>query len=132
MKNKCDCYHIQTERRHTYHITAEPIYYDAEVGVCWGTKERDRCACGGDRTQCDFYPEVRAKAFKEQEPKFGEWISVKDRLPTYKDGKVLIYTAYGISIGEKTISNRWRGDNAIPKQITHWMPLPVPPTEKEN
>ena len=61
-----------------------------------------------------------------------EWISVEDRLPTYKDGKVLIYTAYGISIGEKTVSNRWRGDNAIPKQITHWMPLPPPPTEKEN
>lgn len=61
-----------------------------------------------------------------------EWISVEDRLPTHKDGKVLIYTAYGISIGEKTVSNRWRGDNAIPKQITHWMPLPTPPTEKEN
>ena len=56
-----------------------------------------------------------------------EWISVEDRLPTYKDGKVLIYTAYGISIGEKTVSNRWRGDNAIPKQITHWMPLPEAP-----
>lgn len=61
-----------------------------------------------------------------------EWISVEERLPTYKDGKVLIYTTYGISIGEKTVSNRWRGDNAIPKQITHWMPLPEPPTEKEN
>ena len=59
-----------------------------------------------------------------------EWISVEDRLPTYKDGKVLIYTAYGISIGEKTVSNRWRGDNAIPKQITHWMPLPEAPKMK--
>jgi hypothetical protein len=66
MKNKCDCYHIQTEKRHTYHITGEPIYYDAEVSVCWGTKERDRCSCGGDRIKCDFYPEVREKAKKEK------------------------------------------------------------------
>ena len=57
----------------------------------------------------------------------GGWISVDERLPTYKDGKVLIYTAYGISIAQKTTTNHWKGDNAIPKQITHWMPLPEPP-----
>ena len=61
--------------------------------------------------------------FKEQ----SEWISVDERLPTYKDGKVLIYTAYGISVAQKTTTNHWKGDNAIPKQITHWMPLPEPP-----
>ena len=59
--------------------------------------------------------------------KQSEWISVDERLPTYKDGKVLIYTAYGISIAERTTSNRWRGDCAIPKLITHWMPLPEAP-----
>ena len=58
-----------------------------------------------------------------------EWISVDERLPTYKDGKVLIYTAYGISIAQKTTTNHWKGDNAIPKLITHWMPLPEPPKE---
>ena len=57
----------------------------------------------------------------------GEWISVDDRLPTYEDGKVLIYTAYGISIAQKTTTNHWKGDNAIPKLITHWKPLPEPP-----
>lgn len=67
MKNKCDCYHTQIEKQHTYHITGEPVYYDAEVSVCYGTKERDRCSCGGDRTKCDFYPEVREKALNEQE-----------------------------------------------------------------
>ena len=60
----------------------------------------------------------------------GEWISVEDRLPTYEDGKVLIYTAYGMSIAERTTSNRWRGDCAIPKLITHWMPLPEAPKMK--
>lgn len=59
-----------------------------------------------------------------------EWISVKDRLPTHEDGKVLICTAYGISIAQKTTTNHWKGDNAIPKLITHWMPLPEAPKEE--
>lgn len=61
-----------------------------------------------------------------------EWISVKDRLPTWEDGKVLICTPYGISIAQRTTSNRWKGDCAIPKLITYWMPLPPLPIEKEN
>ena len=32
---------------------------------CFGTKERDICSCGGDRSKCDFYPEVHEKAQKE-------------------------------------------------------------------
>ena len=28
-------------------------------GVCWGTKEREACSCGGDASKCDFYPEKR-------------------------------------------------------------------------
>lgn len=59
-----------------------------------------------------------------------EWISVEDRLPTWKDGKVLIYTTHGISIAQRTTSERWKGDCAIPKLITHWMPLPTPPKAK--
>lgn len=35
--------------------------------ICNGTRERDECSCGGDRTKCDFYPEVREKAKKELE-----------------------------------------------------------------
>ena len=64
------------------------------------------------------------------EPK-QEWISVKDRLPTWEDGKVLIYTTYGISVAKRTTSNKWMGEHAIPKLITHWMPLPEPP-KKNN
>ena len=60
---KCDCYHLQTERMYTFHpLTRQPTGYDIDVGVCWGTKERDRCGCGGDPTKCDFYPEIRLKA----------------------------------------------------------------------
>jgi hypothetical protein len=60
---KCDCYHIQTERQYAYNpITGDPIGRNVDVGVCWGTKERDECSCNGDRSKCDFYPEVREKA----------------------------------------------------------------------
>lgn len=66
MGKKCDCYHTQIEQRYTHHITAIPVQYEMEVGVCWGTKERDRCSCNGDRIKCDFYSEVREKAINEQ------------------------------------------------------------------
>ena len=64
MKNKCSCYH-----------SAEKILYWApdeapitvKTGSCWGTKEREECSCGGDKTRCDFYPEIREKANKELE-----------------------------------------------------------------
>jgi hypothetical protein len=29
------------------------------VGICHGTKDREMCTCGGDRTKCDFYEEIR-------------------------------------------------------------------------
>lgn len=63
----CTSYHTQLERRYLYdcfdgHISDT---YDVEVGECLGTRERDRCSCDGDKTKCDFYPEVRLKAQKE-------------------------------------------------------------------
>ena len=122
--NKCSCY--CTGSRIIYDYMGFKAYAES-YGYCNGTKEREECSCGGDLTKCEFYPEVRERALKEQKPKFGEWISIKDRLPSWEDGKVLIYTTYGISIAERTTNNRWKGDCAIPKLITHWMPLPEPP-----
>lgn len=34
----CKCYHTKDEH-----------------GECWGTKEKDPCSCGGDKTLCDYY-----------------------------------------------------------------------------
>ena len=51
------------------------------VDYCCNNKKRDVCSCGGDRTKCDFYLEVREKASKKQKLKFGEWVSVDDMLP---------------------------------------------------
>ena len=54
-----------------------------------------------------------------------EWISVAERLPDWRDGKVLVFTKYGFSICERTVNNRWRGQHA--NWITHWAYLPQPP-----
>lgn len=64
--NKCDYYKKRPTHRYTYHpITGRPIAHDVEVGYCSGTRECDDCNCDGDRTKCDFYPEVREKAQRE-------------------------------------------------------------------
>lgn len=67
---RCECYREQTERYYYSEFErgftmAEgrtlPQFENQTYGVCWGTKERDRCGCGGDVTMCDFYPEKREK-----------------------------------------------------------------------
>lgn len=58
-----------------------------------------------------------------------EWIPVAERIPDWKDGKVLVFTKYGFSICERTVNGRWQGQHA--NWITHWMPLPEPPKEGE-
>ena len=157
MTNKCKSYHLQPTTRYTYHpLTGRPIAHDIEVGVCWGTKECDQCNCGGDMSRCDFYPEVRAKALKEQEPKFGEWISVEERLPDLeptlikwgdfghkqksirvlcvckqKSGKVLVKEGYYEVWTDSPTDPHWKIPGSI-DSVTHWMPLPPPPTENEN
>lgn len=113
---------------------------------CWATKETETCSCGGDEAKCDFYPEKRKKAAV---PKFGEWISVKDRLPdvcfetnTYKEtddvfaiddvgdkcvGRFAIskydgsYTFYGYTAD---------AEERDPLIVTHWLDcMPEPPKE---
>ena len=74
--SKCDCYQFETKRRYlsnidkiTYTLATErlaPEYIDEEVGVCYGTKEKDVCNCGGDRRKCSFYETVREKAVEEK------------------------------------------------------------------
>ena len=56
-----------------------------------------------------------------------EWISVKDRLPE-QFGKYLV-VCKGICISQIRL---WEGTWDSFAEITHWMPLPTPPTEKEN
>lgn len=69
-----------------------------------------------------------------------EWVSIEDRLPE-NDMDVLIYR--GGYIGNLMNVYTYIGDNKWMDEygywsctdnegITHWMPLPPPPTEKEN
>lgn len=75
---KCDCYHKRIERRYTYNqIAGQPQGHDVEVGVCYGTKEIERCDCSGDRAKCDFYPEVRKEA-KKRKRKLVEVVRCED------------------------------------------------------
>ena len=71
----------------------------------------------------------------------GEWISVKDRLPENK-GR---YSAYGADLcfGNtphfmvdkffyRPVEKIWEyGEYDCNALVTHWMPLPEPPKEKE-
>lgn len=71
--------------------------------------------------------------------KQSEWISVEDRLPDelftsvliYCPDKDNIYCAYLNARNEWHIFDQGSGLWVL-ERVTHWMPLPAPPTEKEN
>lgn len=64
--NKCNHYRTQSQRRYLYNpLTGEACPINITVGVCYGTRERDECTCGGDRSKCNFYPKIREKERKE-------------------------------------------------------------------
>lgn len=57
---KCDCYHEETYPT-GYTWVGKPTGYQTKC-VCWGTKEKDECTCGGDESKCNFYPSKIEKA----------------------------------------------------------------------
>lgn len=155
---KCESYHIREETRFLTEfeqgvrfaktgkrITKEKV----KVAYCWGTKECDECKCEGDRRKCDFYPENRKpenveKYEKEHAPKFGEWISVKDRLPKLSQIVLITFDAGKTAILGHNVVMGWMGSEdewfelRTPfnmcrwNAVTHWMPLPEPPKESED
>ena len=71
--------------------------------------------------------------------KQSEWISVEDRLPEELFTAVLIYCPDNDNIycAYLNARNEWhifdQGSGLwVLERVTHWMPLPAPPTEKEN
>ena len=93
--------------------------------------------CEGACTDCEYYgryggslciPMRLANELYNAGYRKQEWISVDERLPTWEDGKVLVFTHYGFSICERTVNSRWQGKHA--NWITHWMPLPEAPKMK--
>lgn len=60
---KCDKYRVVQRRAFRFNpLTGTPRPYSYEEGVCLGTKEIDKCDCGGDESRCDFYAEKREAA----------------------------------------------------------------------
>jgi len=62
---------------------------EMEVSECWGTRERDVCSCGGDKTKCDFYKNVRNKADEDTKDSIIDCLEeeirrLKDEPPAYR------------------------------------------------
>ena len=96
----------------------------------------------------DIYPEmITSLPLPTAEPKFGEWVDVKDRLPTVESDNwyvnVLISYEYdgikevceGVFFVNDGVTSFDIADNAFSissNSVTHWMPLPAPPTNNKG
>ena len=71
---------------------------------CLGTKECDRCNCGGDESKCDFYPEKRKVAEKKMNTA-EMWLKAQEDGKTYysKDADALYSKEFGL-VEERDIS----------------------------
>ena len=56
-----------------------------------------------------------------------EWISVKDRLPTKEDAKIMGEYLPAIQNGQKPNVWKWTEVAKHPQYFTHWYALPQPP-----
>lgn len=66
--DKCSSYHTQLKRQYLYDKYSRICmgFENITTGVCYGTKECEECSCDGDRLKCDFYPDIKLKAQKEE------------------------------------------------------------------
>jgi hypothetical protein len=67
-----------------------------------------------------------------------QWISVKDMLPKDLETVLAFCKDGSMFVGRHTSRGRWqiwtamKSTKIVSRTVTHWMPLPAPPTEKEN
>ena len=87
---RCNCWEERIEYKPLHNMIGNP---DVAIpyGVCLGTKEIDRCDCGGDESKCDFYPEKRKGAEKKMNTA-EMWLKAQEDGKTYicNDGKTYI------------------------------------------
>lgn len=62
-----------------------------------------------------------------QKDKFGQWVSVEERLPEASKFVLFCNRDRQRFAGYGTLINSLPG-----REITHWMPLPEPPTEQSG
>lgn len=117
--DKCNCYHT-IETLH-YNTSLCPHSYYKTIGVCWGTKEREECSCGGDETKCDFYPEKRAAAqVREVTKKFNTETWIEESDGGYPDGMPKSKYRHRLcEVENKTIEHVYPYCPYCGKKITH-------------
>ena len=95
---QCKCYETRLEPIETNSI------FRHTYGVCLGTKEVDRCNCGGDESKCDFYPEKRKAAEKKMNTA-EMWLKAQEDGKTYysKEADALYSKEFGL-VEERDIS----------------------------
>lgn len=96
---KCECYHEREECIYN----CPPIF--KTYSVCYGTRECDECYCGGDRSKCDFYPEIRKQALEETNEEI--WKDIK--------GYEGLYQVSNLG-NVRSLPNQKHKDNIILKQ----------------
>ena len=114
---QCDCYNVRIDR-----IYGNEVKY----GVCLGTKEVDRCNCGGDESKCDFYPEKRKAAekmlntaemwLKAQED--GKTYIVKQKTLAYSKERGLFYVTDLTSYNYLKDFKNWKFDQLLSLEWT--------------
>ena len=97
---QCKCYEARLEPIETNSI------FRHTYGVCLGTKEVDRCNCGGDESKCDFYPEKRKVAEKKLNTA-EMWLKAQEDGKTYysKEADALYSKEFGL-VEEGDISQK--------------------------
>ena len=93
---------------------------------CLGTKEIDRCDCGGDESKCDFYPEKRKAAektlntaemwLKAQED--GKTYIVKQKTLAYSKERGLFYVTDLTSYNYLKDFKNWKFDQLLSLEWT--------------
>ena len=117
---QCECYETRLEPMET-NPRLRHLY-----GVCLGTKEIDRCDCGGDESKCDFYPEKRKVAqktlntaemwLKAQED--GKTYIVKQKTLAYSKERGLFYVTDLTSYNYLKDFKNWKFDQLLSLEWT--------------
>ena len=119
-----------------------PFCGDGQTGIESSTYRQRRIRCGdGDCFVAGPWAPTAAEAVTAWNTRASGWIRVEDRLPEPMDpmmyGEEVFIACRGghraTAILTQDSQGWWsRDDNIYPMaNVTHWMPLPDPPEEKE-
>lgn len=112
-----------------------------EQAAAWFADRAQNTPMPGAREMFKFAADALREKAERENPQpltpVQEWVSVKDRLPEQTDPATAVLgitkrgKCYVVYYYKAAINNEFTGfyDNAVKRDITHWMPLPEPPKE---